>query len=97
MQGDGTSGLAIFFQLLPLLFIGGILGVIMAVVATKVGKNPVLWFLLSAIPFVNMFFLPIVLWRCVIDLHRKVEALERLIPTTLGQTIDRGEPTFSRE
>lgn len=66
-----------FLQLLPLLVIGFVIGVLMAVAASKVGRNPVLWFILGVIPIVNFFFIGIATWSVLIELHRKLKAMER--------------------
>lgn len=64
-------------QFVPLLTVSAIIGILMAVAASKVGRSPVLWFILGAIPLVNFFFVWIATWSVLIDLHRKLEALQR--------------------
>jgi hypothetical protein len=47
---------------LPLLVIGLVIGILMAVAASKVGRNPVYWFILGVIPVVNFIFVWIATW-----------------------------------
>jgi hypothetical protein len=49
----------------------------MAVAASKVGRNPVLWFILGVIPIVNFFFIWIATWSVLIDVHRRLNAMEK--------------------
>ena len=48
----------------------------MAWAALRLGKNPILWFFLTAIPIVNFFAFPILAWRTMINLHDRLKALE---------------------
>lgn len=68
--------MAIFLQFLPLLILGSIVGAVMAWAAIRLGKNPVLWFFLTAIPIINFFAFPILAWRTMINLHDRLKALE---------------------
>ena len=61
----------------PFILLGLIIGVLMAVAASKVGRSPVLWFILGALPFVNMFFIWIAPWSVLIEMHRRLKAMER--------------------
>jgi hypothetical protein len=65
-----------FVQLMPMLVIGLVIGTLMAVAASKVGRNPVLWFILGAIPIVNFIFIWIGTWSVLIEVHRKLKAME---------------------
>jgi hypothetical protein len=64
-------------QFVPLLVVGLIIGSLMAVAASKVGRSPVLWFVLGAIPFVNFIFIWVAPWSVLIEVHRKLKALEK--------------------
>jgi hypothetical protein len=66
-----------FLQFIPLLLISLVIGIFMAVAASKVGRSPVLWFILGAIPVVNFFFIWIATWSVIIELYRKLKAMER--------------------
>jgi hypothetical protein len=37
----------------------------------------VLWFILGVMPIVNFFFIGIATWSVLIEIHRKLKALER--------------------
>jgi hypothetical protein len=63
-------------QFVPLAIISLVIGIPMAVVASKVGRSPVLWFILGAISFVNFVFIWIATWSVLIDLHRRLKAME---------------------
>src|SRR5215469_7305174 len=66
-----------FIQFVPLLLISFVIGIFMAVAATQVGRSPVLWFILGAIPIVNFLFIWIGTWSVIIELYQKLKALER--------------------
>lgn len=65
-----------FVQFIPLLIVSLFIGIFMAVVASKVDRSPVLWFVLGVIPLVNMFFIWIATWSVIIEVYRKLKALE---------------------
>lgn len=66
-----------FVPFVPLLVICLIIGGLLAVAASKVGRSPVLWFILGVIPIVNFFFIWIAPWSVLIDVHRRLKALEK--------------------
>jgi hypothetical protein len=66
----------LLIQFVPLLVIGLVIGSLLAVAASKVGRSPVLWFILGVIPFVNFIFIWIATWSVLIDVHRRLKALE---------------------
>lgn len=65
-----------FISFLPLIIIGIIFGSFMAWAALRLGKNPALWFFLTAIPLINFFAFPLLAWRTMINLHDRLKALE---------------------
>src|SRR5262245_41258329 len=79
-SGEGLAMDDTLFSLLPLVICGLIVGGLMAVAASKVGRSPVFWFVLGAIPLVNFIFVWIAAWSELIEVHRKLQALERLVP-----------------
>jgi len=68
---------ALIIQFVPLIIVGLIIGSLMAMAASKVGRSPVSWFILGAIPFVNFIWIWIATWSVLIEVHRKLKALER--------------------
>lgn len=65
-----------FLSFVPLLVISLVIGSLMAVAASKVGRNPGGWFILDMIPFVNFIFIWIGTWSVLIEVYRKVKAME---------------------
>jgi hypothetical protein len=63
-------------QFVVWLLIGLVIGILMAVAASKVGRSPVLWFILGVIPICNLFFVGIATWSVLIDVHRRLKAME---------------------
>jgi len=68
--------MTLFLQFLPLIILGSIAGAIMAWAASRLGKNPAIWFLLTAIPIVNFFAVPILILGTLVNLHDRLKALE---------------------
>ena len=66
----------VLVQFLPMTLVDFVIAILMAIVATKIGRSPILWFVLSVIPVVNLFFVWIAVWKFLIDLHRRLGALE---------------------
>jgi len=64
-------------SLVPLALLMLITGGLMAWAASKVDRNPILWFVFGAIPFVNFIFLWVAVWIVLVNLHRRLKALER--------------------
>jgi hypothetical protein len=64
-------------QFVPLSLISVVIAIFMAVAASKVGRSPVLWFILGVIPVVNFFFIWIGTWSVLIEVYRKLKAMER--------------------
>jgi hypothetical protein len=64
-------------QFVPLSLISVVIAIFMAVAASKVGRSPVLWFILGLIPPINFFFIWIGTWSVLIEVYRKLKALER--------------------
>jgi hypothetical protein len=64
-------------QFVPLLIICLVIGTLMAVAAPKVGRSPVLWFILGVIPIVNFIFIWVATWSVLIDVHRRLKTLEK--------------------
>jgi type VI protein secretion system component VasK len=63
-------------EFVPLAIISLVIGTLMAVAASKVGRSPVRWFIFGAIPFVNLIFIWIATWSVLVDLHRRLKAME---------------------
>jgi hypothetical protein len=67
---------AVFVQLLPLLMIGGVVGIFMSIAAVRLGKNPVLWFFLTLVPLVNMIAVPLLILGTLVNLNTRLKVLE---------------------
>lgn len=63
-----------------MLLISLVIGILMAVAAPKVGRSPVLWFILGVIPVVNFIFVWVATWSVLIEVYRKVAAMESRTP-----------------
>jgi len=70
--------LVMFF---PWLLIGLAIGILMGMAASQVGRSPALWFIQGVIPIWNLFFVGIATWSVLIDVHRRLKAMEKPAPT----------------
>ncbi len=67
-------------MMFPILFLGAILGIILAVMAPRKGGNPFLWFIIGLIPFVGAFAALVLASRPDISLLKRLRALEEMLP-----------------
>ena len=73
-------------MLFPWLFLGLIMGSVLATIAKRKGKNPLLWFFLGFIPVVG-YFLAFVLASCPdVELLNRIRRLEEQLPVSSAGT-----------
>jgi hypothetical protein len=86
-----APGLAMWF---PLIFLGTVLGTILAFMARRKGRNPFLWFVLGFIPFVGAFAALVLASRPDVALLKRIGALEdklaKLAPNTVPPPLRAG-------
>lgn len=63
-------------QFFPMIFVSCTLGVIMGWAAAKLRKSIILWFVLGALPGINFFAVWVLLWRVIVTLNQRIQALE---------------------
>lgn len=66
-------------MILPILFLGAILGTILAFMARRKGRNPFLWFFIGLIPLVGVFAALVLASRPDISLLKRLWALEDML------------------
>ena len=66
----------LFAMFFPLAFLGTILGIVLAFMARRKGRNPFLWFVIGLIPFVGVFAALVLASRPDISLLNRLWALE---------------------
>ena len=73
-------------MLLPWLFLGLIMGLVLATIAKRKGKNPVLWFFLGFIPVVGYFLAFIIASRPDAALLDRIRRLEEQVASSAADT-----------
>jgi hypothetical protein len=73
-------------MLFPWLFLGLIMGSVLATIAKRKGKNPLLWFFLGFIPLVGFFLAFILASRPDAALLDRIRRLEEQVVSRTGNT-----------
>ena len=73
-------------MLFPWLFLGLILGSVLATIAKRKGKNPVLWFFLGFIPLVGFFLAFVLASRPDAAVLDRIRRLEEQVASSAAKT-----------
>jgi hypothetical protein len=71
-------------MLLPWLFLGPTLGIILALMARRKGRNPILWFFVGFTPLVGFFAALVLASRPDVSLLKRLWALEDKLANITG-------------